>query len=700
MSELLLELYSEEIPSRMQLVASNHLRSRICDGLDDLSLPYESVSVYSTPRRLALRIDGIATATANSREEKRGPREGSPASAIQGFLKSAGLSDISEAEIREDSKKGNYYVAVIEHEGRPAQDILREIIVDTINKFSWQKSMKWGGSGNFRWVRPLESILCIFAGEIIDFEIAGIKSGDKTQGHRFYDSNGFSVSGFSDYEKKLKDNFVILDVETRKKIIKSESEKLASSKKLEVMQDEELLDEVAGLVEFPKVLLGTFDESYLELPDEIIRATIRQNQKCFVLKNKNGLSNQFILVSNIKSDNDNGKEVIQGNVRVVNARLADAQFFFDSDVYETKQSGFDNWIKKLDGITFHNKLGTQGDRVRRIVKLASLISNPGHINSGINVGSQGGMESVDRKGVERAARICKADLCSAVVGDFPSLQGVMGRIYSQGLKEFSDVSVCCEEHYRPQGPRDNIPSSNISAIVALADKIDMLCEFWRIGEKPTGSKDPFALRRAALGIIRIILDRQISLSWQYIIEDKKVREGVLLFLFERLKFYWRDTGYKYDLIDAVMSGREKDFLVSIDSRLKALNEFIEKEGKGLLQSHKRVSNILSASKMKESKGIDEGLFRKEAEDNLYEKFKDIKELEEERIDSNAGMILTENDCIITLRHLSEFVAPLDKFFDEVMVNDEREDIRTNRLSLLFEIDKLMGSAADFSKIEG
>ena len=498
MPDLLLELFSEEIPARMQRKAAGDLKKLVTDALVESGLTYEGAREYWTPRRLTLDLRGLTARSADLREERKGPRTDAPEKAVAGFLRGAGLTSVEDAEVRSDPKKGDFYVAVIEKPGRDAQDIIAEAMPGIIQNFPWPKSMRWGeksaDAGSLKWVRPLQSILCLFASDteepqVVEFEAGGSVSGDITYGHRFHAPDAIQVRRFDDYVTALEKAKVVLDAERRKEIIRADAQNLAFAKGMELVEDEGLLEEVGNLVEWPVAIMGEFDAAFLDIPPEVIRLTIKENQKCFVLRQNGseGLSNNFLLVANIEAT-DGGKEIALGNAKVVNARLGDAKFFWETDLHQINTEGFAPWTAKLDMVTFHAKLGTQGARVKRIIALAEQIAS--------TVGADAALAS-------RAAEICKADLNSAMVYEFPELQGQMGRRYAGRAGEDTAVAQACEDHWKPQGPSDDVPSNPVSVAVALADKLDTLTGFWAIDEKPTGSKDPYALRRAALGVIRL-----------------------------------------------------------------------------------------------------------------------------------------------------------------------------------------------------
>src|SRR5690242_11465386 len=506
MPDLLLELFSEEIPARMQAKAADDLRRMVTDKLVAEGLVYEGAKAFATPRRLALTVHGIPARQPDLKTERRGPKVGAPDAAVQGFLKATGLKSLDEAKIQRDPK-GDFYIGLIEKPGRDAIDVLAEILPVIIRTFPWPKSMRWGARsgkpGSLSWVRPLHAITATFGLEteepdIVKFEVDGIGAGQTTYGHRFMAPDAISVRRFEDYEAKLKAAKVILDAQARKDIILEDAKELAFAQGFELVEDQALADEVAGLVEWPVALMGSFDPEYLSIPDEVIRATIRNNQKCFVVRDpKTGkLTNKFILTANIEAT-DGGKTIIGGNERVIRARLSDAKFFYETDL-KTK---LEDRLPKFDQIVFHEKLGTQGERIMRIERLAAEIAP---------------LFGADVEKAKRAARLAKADLLTEVVGEFPEVQGLMGKYYALAQGEDASVAAACEEHYKPQGPNDRVPTDPVSVAVALADKLDTLVGFWAIDEKPTGSKDPYALRRAALGVIRLTTENALRLSLVHI----------------------------------------------------------------------------------------------------------------------------------------------------------------------------------------
>lgn len=717
MSDLLIELFSEEIPARMQKKAASDFKKLLTDRLVDAGLTYEAAREYSTPRRLALDIRGLAAKSRDVVEERKGPSVKAPQAAIMGFLRSAGLEDVSQAQIVNDAKKGDFYVAKTKKLGRQAQEIIAEIMPDIIRNFPWPKSMRWG-NGSLRWVRPLHSILCLFGPEvgeteIIDFDVDGIKSGNFTYGHRFLsDGKPITIRRFDDYVSKLEKAKVILEADRRREIILADARNLCFAKGLDLVEDEPLADEVAGLVEWPVVLMSEFDEEFLAIPAEIVRLTIRTNQKCFVTRlsgEKQKLSKHFILISNIEAD-DHGHEIIKGNARVVRARLADALYFWHSDqadlpdlnklTLSAKRLGLDlakpldQRMARLDHlqVVFHAKLGTQGDRVARIAALAQKIAP---------------LLSADPKIVHRAALLAKADLQTQAVGEFPELQGVMGRKYAILQGEGEEVARAIEEHYKPVGPTDFVPQSVVSMSVALADKIDTLCGFWFIDEKPTGSKDPYSLRRAAIGVIRLLLAKENPINLFPLLRfafDLHLRKettqkiepiigDLLTFIHERFKVYLKEEGARYDVIDAVLTAQADD-LLQVARRIEALIVFIDSdEGANLLAGSKRAINILEAEAKKNTPiadNVDASLLVEEAEKSLYKAV--------QKCEKDVVKYLQENNYARALVNLAQLRKPIDVFFDDVLVNDKNTAIRGNRLALLAHIQKLTAQLADFSKL--
>jgi glycyl-tRNA synthetase beta chain len=875
MPDLLLELFSEEIPARMQRQAADDLRRLVTDGLVAAGLTYEGAKAFATPRRLALTVHGVTARSPDMREEKKGPRVGAPEKAIEGFLRSAGLKSIGEATVQSDPKKGDFYVAIVNRSGRAAEEIAAELVPNVIRDFPWPKSMRWGsrsapadssfatpeaeGTASLRWVRPLRSILCTFGPEteepvVVPFEVAGVAAGNVTWGHRFmHGPEPIRVRRFDDYVPALEAAKVVLDPERRKAIIETEAKNLAFAQGLELVEDSALLDEVAGLVEWPVVLMGQFDEKFLGIPDEVIRLTIRQNQKCFVLRQTGALdpsrspaatpqgegvggglpdsphpevrakraskdegrssgqlTNRFILISNIEAK-DGGREIVAGNERVIAARLSDARFFWEQDL----KSSLEVHAKKLESITFHEKLGTQAERVERIarlaVEIADVLSAQPNFFSGRKLSADDLAREQDyfRRDVERAARLCKADLTTAMVGEFPELQGVMGRYYflaESGLSASTNISDlssrfgeaetgthehgasvkgsgvhgsrtgaaapsgmttgegsgaasearlraiadAIRDHYKPQGPNDIVPTDPVSVAVALADKLDTLVGFWAIDEKPTGSKDPYALRRAALGVIRIILANEarlpigkalelaeaqypddvlgstlpeprpipghrVDLTESFLLVGARLTDFVKFFA-DRLKQQLRDQGARHDLIDAVatfdganvteesitfsIAWVDKDDLVLIVRRVEALGKFLDSDdGANLLVGYRRAANILRAEEKKDGEGAFDGapdaslIARGQAEERALSEAMQTAE-------SAASEAVRREDFSAAMTALAKLRPAVDAFFDKVTVNADDPGIRANRLKLLNQLRRATLAVADFSRIAG
>lgn len=738
MSDLLLELFSEEIPARMQRKAATDLKKAVTDQLVNAGLTYKAAREYWTPRRLTLDIRGLSIRSKDIHEERKGPSTKSPQHAIDGFLRATGLNDISEAQIGHDDKKGDFYIAKIVKKGRTAEEIIADILPDIIRNFPWPKSMRWGKdsakSGALKWIRPLQNILCVFGPEIgethvIPFTIGSLESNNLTYGHRFLsDGKPFQVRRFDDYVMQLETHKVILDAERRKNIILADAQNLCFANGLELVQDNLLLEEVAGLVEWPVILMGEFDKSFLDIPPEIIRLTIRANQKCFVTRKqgeKVKLSHHFILVSNILA-NDEGKEISKGNSKVVRARLSDALYFWQTDQHdlpdiqhlESSVKKFDLDIKKpldqrmarLDhlNVTFHAKLGTQGARVERIAKLAQEIAP---------------LIQADPLLAKRAAILAKADLQTEIVGEFPELQGVMGQKYALLQGEDPRVAVAIEEHYKPQGPTDRLPQEPLAITIMLADKIDMLVGFWLINEKPTGSKDPYALRRAALGIIRLVLSRDWKINLmplfqlatdlfvqqknKYEISQKEnpqlqnflpekteyILSDLLFFFHDRLKIHLKEEGARYDALEAVLNKDSDDFLL-VARHVESLIAFINtQDGMSFVASVKRTANILENEFQKNTTiahEINPELFVEKEEKQLYDAICEVER-----------KVLAPIDAT-NLSFALDILAPLGKlidlFFEKVLVNDKNPNVRANRLALLKRIHTLTQAVADFSKL--
>ncbi|MEZ5827208.1 MAG: glycine--tRNA ligase subunit beta [Hyphomicrobiales bacterium] len=730
MAELLLELFSEEIPARMQARAREDLARLLGEKLKAAGLEFGDIRTFATPRRLTAVVDGLPKRSPDIKEEKKGPRVDAPEQAIAGFLKSAGLKSVKQAEVRED-KKGSFYVAMIEKPGRDTADVVAEIVPEIVRSFPWPKSMRWG-AGKLRWVRPLHSILCLLDGTVVNFEIDGIKSGKETRGHRFMAPKSFAVRNFKDYAQKLKQAFVILDGDERAALILKDARKLAEKQGLELVEDEALLAENAGLTEWPVVLMGSFDEDFLSVPPEVLATAMKAHQKCFSLKKRDKLANRFIVVANLKAE-DRGKAIITGNERVIAARLADAKFFYDQD----RKSSLEDWVPKLKEITFHEKLGSQYERVKRISALAREIAP---------------LVGAKPDDAERAALMAKADLVSNMVGEFPELQGVIGRYYALDQKENPAVADAIAAHYKPIGPTDEVPREPIAIAVALADKLDTLVGFWAIDEKPTGSKDPYALRRAALGVIRIILENQIqmkldpllfrphgSISYQqfkfssanfgahfdavkHLLKNEAINkvlkayekgyeaaakefhfekavadiENLLDFFADRLKVYLRDQGARHDLVDAVFALGGDDLLMIV-RRVEALARFLDTDdGANLLAGVKRATNILRIEEKKDGRAHDAAPDPALLEQPQEKALADAVEY----VEDAAATAVASEDFEKAMTAMAKLRAPVDAFFDHVMVNADNPKLRENRLRLLNRIRAATLEVADFSKIAG
>ena len=683
MAELLLELLSQEIPARMQARGSDDLKRLVGDGLKAAGLTFTDARAFATPRRLALVVDGLPVARADVSEEKRGPRVGAPDQAIQGFLKGAGLSSLDQAEKR-DTGKGEFWFAVLNKKGGPTADVLPGIIEAAMKALPWPKSMKWGSS-TMTWVRPLQSVVALFDGKVLAGEIAPggqmapIAFGDTTRGHRFLSKGELKVTGFADYTARLKTAHVVLDPADRKKIILEGAEKLCAGAQVALKADDGLLDEVAGLVEWPAPMLGTIDAQFMDVPPEVLIVSMKTHQRYFATTKQDGsLASRFVVVANNVA-RDGGKVIVDGNERVLRARLSDAKFFWDQDRKTTLESR----VPALKDIVFHAKLGTQAERVERIVKLAGEIAAfvPG----------------ADARQVEQAARLCKTDLVTGMVGEFPELQGVMGRYYAKGEKLPDAVADAIGDHYAPAGPNDRCPSAPVSITIALADKLDALISFWSIGEKPTGSRDPFALRRAALGIIRIVVENKLRLPLGRFFKARDLMD----FFADRLKVQMREKGVRHDVVDAVFALGGEDDLVRLLARVEALQAFLASEaGKNLLTGYGRAANIVRAEEKK-----DKGLAAKiagKADAALLEQVEEktvAAALAE--VEGKVGPAISAEDFSGTMAAFAGLRAPIDAFFDKVTVNvTDKPDLRLNRLKLLNQIRATMDSVADFSKIEG
>ncbi len=685
MADLLIELFSEEIPARMQARARADLKRLVTEGLVQAGLTYAGAGAFSTPRRLTLAVEGLTDHSPTTREERKGPRTDAPEKALEGFLRSTGLTR-DQLEARDD-KKGQVWFATITHQGRPAADIVAEVLEDAIRNFPWPKSMRWG-AGSLRWVRPLHSILCILSDEAgattVDLDIDGITAGNTTRGHRFMAPDAFTVSNFDDYAAKLRRARVMLDAEERESEIRQQSENLAFARGWQVVPDDALLSEVAGLVEWPVALMGVIEDRFLTLPPEVLQTSMKEHQKFFsALNPKTGRIEGFITVANIETPDD-GATILAGNQRVLAARLSDAAFFYENDLREAN-SGMTAWADGLNSVTFHNKLGSQSDRIARIASLAREIAP---------------LVGADPDQAERAARLAKLDLRSAMVGEFPELQGIMGRYYALEAGHDAAIADAARDHYSPLGPSDEVPTAPVSVAVALADKLDTLTGFWAIDEKPTGSKDPFALRRAALGVIRLVLANAMRGGLLPIIgqaSETADKADLLSFLHDRLKVYLRDQGIRHDIIDAVLAQDGSDDLVQVVNRATALNAMLTTaDGQNLTQGLKRASNILTQAEEKDGVEYSFGADRKFAETDEERALFTALDTAEPAIKT----AMKNEDFPAAMTAIAALRAPIDAFFEAVQVNTDSQVIRRNRLNLLSRIREAGRQIADFTKIEG
>ena len=739
MPDLLIELFSEEIPARMQAKAAADLQKLVTDGLVDAGLTYAGAAAFHTPRRLTLSINGLSGESPDTREERKGPKVGAPDQAIDGFLRGAGVAR-EDLDVRDD-KKGQVYFAVIAKRGRKADAIVAEVLDSTIRNFPWPKSMRWG-AGSLRWVRPLHSILCILSNEagaeVVPLDVDGIVAGNTTRGHRFMGPDAFSVTGFDDYEAKLKRANVILRADERAEMIWHEATNQAFAQGLEVVEDKGLLAEVAGLVEWPVVLLGEIGADYLNLPPQVLQTSMKEHQKFFSVRNgKTDRIEKFVTVANIETA-DQGATILAGNQKVLSARLADAKFFWENDLRVAKD-GMKIWLQSLENVTFHNKLGSQAARIERIAALAKDIAP---------------LVGADADLAEQAARVAKADLSSEMVYEFPELQGLMGRYYSAEAGLDSAVAAACEDHYSPLGPTDDVPTAPVSVAVALADKIDLLTGFWAIDEKPTGSKDPFALRRAALGVIRLVLANDIRTRLDQSIDAQLVRHKIaingnaldadeldglnallqeiaehgvfgaaidavhdqlskkskavaekipdvssdlLAFFHDRLKVFLRDEGIRHDVIDACLAMPANDDLTLLVNRARALQAFLQTDdGENLLQGFKRANNILTQAEEKDGVEYSYGADVKFAEDPGEKALFAALDKAEKTITP----AMEAEDFGAAMTAMAALRAPIDAFFTEVQVNADSSVVRRNRLNLLNRIRTICLGVADLTVIEG
>lgn len=685
MPDLLIELFSEEIPARMQAKAATDLQKAMTDGLVEAGLTYAGAAAFATPRRLTLTVHGLLAQSPSLREERKGPRVDAPEQALAGFLRGAGVAR-EALSVRAD-KKGDVYIATIEKPGRPAAEIIAETLEKTVRQFPWPKSMRWG-SGSLRWVRPLHSILCLLSDEagadVIPIEIEGVRVGDTTYGHRFMAPDPISVTGFEDYQAKLKRAFVLLDAQERKEAIWQEASNQAFAVGLDLVDDRGLLSEVAGLVEWPVVLMGKIDTQFLSLPAEVLQTSMKEHQKFFSLRNpKTAQIEGFITVAN-RTTADQGATILAGNQKVLSARLADAKFFWENDLRLAQNEGMSRWVDRLSNVTFHNKLGSQKQRVDRLVQLSADLAP---------------LIGADPALAAQAASVVKADLSSEMVYEFPELQGLMGSYYGHAAGLPDDVAKACIEHYAPLGPSDQVPQTPLSVTVALADKIDLLTAFWAINEKPTGSKDPFALRRAALGVIRLLIENNVSLSLLSVLQKAYPNadlQDLLGFFHDRLKVFLRDQGLRHDIIDACIAVSGNDNLTVLVKRAQALSQFLKTDdGDNLLQAFRRANNILSQAEAKDGVEYSYGADVKYAENAQERAVFEILDRQEPLIEQAMNAAEFSN----ALAGLAALRAPLDGFFEAVQINAENAVIRRNRLNLLSRIRALGVQVADLSRVE-
>ncbi len=742
MADLLIELFSEEIPARMQARAAEDLKKLLTNGLVEAGLTYASAAAFATPRRLCLTVEGLLDASPRTTEERKGPKADAPEKAIDGFLRGAGLTrdDLEER----DTPKGKVLFARITREGRPASEIVAEVLEGAIRNFPWPKSMRWG-SGTLKWVRPLHSILCILAREdgtdVVPLEVDGIVAGNATRGHRFLAPDTITVSNFDDYTTKLKRAFVVLDAAARRDAIWHDATNMAFAGGFEVVEDAGLLAEVAGLVEWPVVLMGRIGDDFLDLPPEVLQTSMREHQKFFSVRNtKTGRIERFITVAN-RDTADHGATILAGNEKVLSARLADAKFFWDNDLrVATSEVGMAAWVDNLKNVTFHNKLGTQAELIERMAVLARELAP---------------MVGADPDAAAEAARIAKADLSSEMVYEFPELQGLMGRYYAEAAGHSAAVAAAAEQHYAPLGPTDDVPTAPVSVAVALAEKIDKLTGFWAIDEKPTGSKDPYALRRAALGVIRILLENDLQVPLDRLhaaqllrnkaqakpdLHERDVAELVhdiakhgvfgaafdafvhrkdhqlpseafaelqtsvphksgdlLSFLHDRLKVYLKDQGVRHDVIDACIAMPGNDDLTLLVKRARALSDTLKTDdGENLIQAFKRANNILSQAE--EADGVE---YSYGANIKFVEGPEEVALFDAlDRAEEIITPAMAQQDFITAMAAMAELRAPLDAFFEAVQINTDNGTVRRNRLNLLSRIRSLCTSVADLTRIEG
>lgn len=707
MAELLLELFSEEIPAVIQKNTVNTLEASFKDRLAKAGIEYKNIKAYATPRRLAVVVDGLPKVQKDSVVEKKGPRVDAPGKAVEGFLRSVGAASPDDLEKRK-TDKGEFYFSVVKQKGQPVADVLKDVVKEVIFTYPWPKSMKWGAH-HIRWTRPLHNILCLFDEEVLPVSFGHLNANNKSKGHRFLSPKEFTVKNFEEYKTKLLEHKVVLDSEERRSIIEKGADKKAKTHGLSLRSDPALLDEVVGLVEWPVVLVGNIDEKFLDVPQESLIMSMRSHQKYFSLLNPDGsLAPYFITVSNVETADKNQK-IINGNERVLRARLEDAKFFWDQD----RRSSLESRLPKLEQVVFHAKLGSVAEKTRRVSALAKLIAVwiP-HANLVL---------------VERAANLCKVDLTTEMVGEFPELQGLMGSYYAIESKETEEVASAIKDHYSPLGPNDSCPTAPVSVAVALADKVDTLTGLFAVDEKPTGSKDPYALRRAALGVIRIILENKLSIPLDLLFEKSlskypknvlksdKIEKGVVFskkekpkqkqerviadlleFFIDRLKFLLKAKNVRHDLLEAVFNGGNESDLARLVERVEALSHFVESEdGRNLIAAYKRATNIVVAEEKRDGISYtgnpDKDLLKKKEEKYLYGMFTKIR--------PKIADGLKRNDFAAVMSELSSLRMAIDKFFENVVVNCDDGAIRKNRLLLLSQFRSFLNQVANFSKIE-
>jgi glycyl-tRNA synthetase beta chain len=705
--DLLIELFSEEIPARMQKRAGEDLQKLVTNGLVEAGLTYGSAAVFTTPRRLTLALDDMLAASPRQVEERKGPKADAPEKAIEGFLRGAELTR-DQLEER-DTPKGKVFFAKIEKPGRPAAEIVAEVLEQTIRNFPWPKSMRWG-TGSLKWVRPLHSILCVISdeagAEVVPLTIDGIAAGNTTRGHRFLAPAEIEVSGFEDYQDKLARAFVVLGPAARADTIWHDATNMAFAAGLEVVEDPGLLAEVAGLVEYPVVLMGRIGADFLGLPPEVLQTSMKEHQKFFSVRNpKSGQIERFVTVAN-RTTADEGATILAGNEKVLGARLSDAKFFWDNDLRTvTSGAGMETWVKALENVTFHNKLGTQAELIDRMATLSRELAP---------------LVGADADEAEQAARVAKADLSSEMVYEFPELQGLMGSYYARKAGMSDAVADAAKDHYAPLGPSDDVPTEPVSIAVALAEKIDKLTGFWAIDEKPTGSKDPFALRRAALGVIRILVENDLSVQTRLTLNEGfnahavnvaramdilKLQEGwqddqidnLLSFIHDRLKVYLRDQGIRHDIIDACIAMDGSDDLTLLVKRARALSETLKTDdGENLIQGFKRANNILSqaeeADGVEYSFGADPKFAETEAEKDLFAAL--------DKAEAKITPAMAAQDFSTAMAAMADLRGPIDAFFEAVQVNADNPTVRRNRLNLLSRIRTICSAVADLTKLDG